>query len=71
MINRTDTALLPFLNSFIKTESEDLLADLLTARIQPTIEKALRSKLHVSLKPTDFSRTEKSSRSAIPEVWFA
>src|SRR5688572_26147440 len=61
MANQADTALLPYLNSFGKAESENLLADLLSAKIQPVIEKTLRSKLRVSIKNTDFSQTNQEA----------
>lgn len=54
-VNLPDAALRDFLNVSDAAKSETLLEDLITARIQPVIEKTLRSKLHVSLKPTDFS----------------
>lgn len=53
--NQPDAALRAFLESSAATESEALLGDLITAKIQPVIEKTLRSKLRVSLKQTDFS----------------
>jgi hypothetical protein len=68
MANQTDPALLPFLNSSVKAESENLLADLLTSKIQPFIEKTLRAKLRVSLKNTDFSQTNQEALELAGEI---
>src|SRR5689334_9093507 len=68
MMNQTDTALLPFLNSTTNEESEDLFADLLTLKIQPVIEKTLRSKLRVSLKNTDFSKANQEAIELASEI---
>ena len=51
----SDTALIPFLNSVSMAEAENTLSDLLAEQIEPTIKRTLRSKLHVSLNPNDFS----------------
>jgi hypothetical protein len=49
------------LNSSAELQTEALLADLITARVQPVIEKTLRSKLRVSFKTTDFSPTNQEA----------
>ncbi len=53
--NEFDTILLPFLNSVTEKETETSLSGLIFQHIQPVIEKNLRIKLYVSLKPEDFS----------------
>lgn len=52
-INQNDSALLPFLKS--DGDAEIALSELLLQKIQPVIEKTLRAKMHVSLRPDDFS----------------
>ena len=52
---RTDSLLLPFLDSEDQDASELLLADLLCAHAEPLINRIIRSKLHVSLSPAQGS----------------
>ncbi len=54
-INQNDAALLPFLKSVGDGDAEIALSELLLQHIQPVIEKTLRAKMHVSLRPDDFS----------------
>jgi hypothetical protein len=68
MTTQTDAALLSFLDSSAKAESENLLADLLAVRIQPVIEKTLRPKLRVSLKTDDFSLTNQEALELAGEI---
>lgn len=67
IIKQTDTALLPFLNAAGK-DTEEALVDLVAEQIQPTIEKTLRSKLHVSLKPNDFNQTNQDALELLSEI---
>lgn len=66
-IKQTDAALLPFLNAKGK-DSEDALADLIAEQVQPTIEKTLRAKLRVSLKPNDFNQTNQDALELLSEI---
>lgn len=54
-INQSDNLLLPFLTSVTEDDADFALAELLERRIQPLIEKTLRTKFHATLKPTDFN----------------
>ena len=54
--NQPDAALRSFLNSSANPDSEALLGELMTAKIQPVIEKTLRSKLRVTFNTADFSQ---------------
>ena len=66
-IKQTDTALLPFLNAKGK-DTENALADLIAEQIQPTIEKTLRAKLRVSLKPSDFNPSNQDALELLSEI---
>ncbi len=66
--NQTDSALLPFLRFVGEKEIDDALSDLLIRHIQPTIEKTIRAKLRVSLKPTDFNQTNQDALELLSEV---
>lgn len=59
--NQPDAALRAFLESSAAPESEALLGDLLSAKIQPVIEKTLRSKLHISSNPADFGQANQEA----------
>jgi DNA-directed RNA polymerase specialized sigma24 family protein len=50
-----DRLLLPFLSEGDEMASERLLAQLMTGHAEPVVEKVIRSKLRVSLKPSDGS----------------
>lgn len=63
----TDTALLPFLNAD-ETDTEAALADLITEQIQPTIERTLRAKLHVTLRSNDFNQTNQDALELLSEI---
>ncbi len=67
-IKQTDTALLPFLNSVMGKDAQDALTDLVAKQIQPIIEKTLRAKLHVSLKPNDFHQTNQDALELLSEI---
>src|SRR5687768_2620939 len=66
-IKQTDTALLPFLIATGK-DTEDALTDLVAEQIQPTIEKTLRAKLRVSLKPDDFNAANQDALELLSEI---
>ena len=68
ILNESDTTLLPYLSSVSRADSECVLADLLAKQIEPTIKKTLRSKLHVSLSPNDFSQTNQDALEVASEV---
>lgn len=67
-INRTDVELLSFLHSINEKAVEVGLAELLSKKIQPVVEKTLRSKLHVSLKPSDYSQTNQDALEIASEI---
>ena len=65
---QTDFALLPFLKSVSEKEADDALEILLVRQVQPTIEKTLRAKMHVSLKPDDFAQANQDGLELLSEV---
>lgn len=68
MSNKSDSLLVTFLNSASTTESENALADLFAEQVEPTINKTLRSKLHVSLKENDLSQSNQDTLEIASDV---
>jgi DNA-directed RNA polymerase specialized sigma24 family protein len=63
-----DRLLLPFLLERDEPTSEDLLGQLATEHAQPVIEKIVRSKLRVSLKPSDGSHLNQDAMEICGDV---
>jgi hypothetical protein len=63
-----DTALLPLIDSPTVEQADAALAALFENQIRPVVEKTLRSKLRVSLKPEDFTQANQDGLELAGEV---
>jgi hypothetical protein len=69
-IYQNDSVLLPFLTSIEEKDVENALSELLLRHVQPVIEKNLRARMRVSLKPDDFSQSNQEALEIAGEAKF-
>lgn len=63
-----DVSLLPFLEAVDEVESEHQLAELIAEQTEATINGIVRSKLHVSLSPTDSSHHNQDALDIVSDI---
>lgn len=66
-----DPLLLPFLTAADKSRAEDLLAELICQQREATIKEIVRTKLRVSLSPTDASHPNQEALDLVTDVQMA
>lgn len=67
-IYQNDSVLIPFLTSGEENGAESALSGIILQHIQPTIERNLRAKMHVSLSPEDFSQANQEALEIVGEA---